>query len=269
MAAAGHHGEDAALFDTVRAVGMELCPQLGISIPVGKDSMSMRTAWQEGTEKKAVTAPLSLIVTAFAPCMDARLTLTPQLTSDLDTVLLLIDLGEGKNRMGGSALAQVYKQVGNVGPDLDDAGKLKIFFDVVQRLNCEGKLLAYHDRSDGGLFTTLCEMAFATHVGLTINLDKLQGDVLSALFNEELGAVVQVYCHDLQYVLGACHSAGLAAVRSVATLNVSGTIDIVQQDKTLFSETGVNLKRIWSETTYRMQMLRDNLLAPSKNMTAF
>jgi phosphoribosylformylglycinamidine synthase len=192
MAAAGHHGEDAALFDTVRAVGMELCPQLGISIPVGKDSMSMRTAWQEGTEKKAVTAPLSLIVTAFAPCMDARLTLTPQLTADLDTVLLLIDLGEGKNRMGGSALAQVYKQVGNVGPDLDDASKLKIFFDVVQRLNSEGKLLAYHDRSDGGLFTTLCEMAFATHVGLTINLDELQGDVLSTLFNEELGAVVQV-----------------------------------------------------------------------------
>lgn len=258
MAAAGHHGEDAALFDTVRAVGMELCPQLGISIPVGKDSMSMRTAWQEGTEKKAVTAPLSLIVTAFAPCMDARLTLTPQLTADLDTVLLLIDLGEGKNRMGGSALAQVYKQVGNVGPDLDDASKLKIFFDVVQRLNSEGKLLAYHDRSDGGLFTTLCEMAFATHVGLTINLDELQGDVLSTLFNEELGAVVQVSCRDLQYVLGVCHSAGLAAVRSVAALNVSGTIDIVQQGKTLFSETGVNLKRIWSETTYRMQMLRDN-----------
>ncbi|RFC40216.1 MAG: phosphoribosylformylglycinamidine synthase [Candidatus Nitrotoga sp. CP45] len=258
MAAAGHHGEDAALFDTVRAVGMELCPQLGISIPVGKDSMSMRTAWQEGTEKKAVTAPLSLIVTAFAPCMDARLTLTPQLTADLDTVLLLIDLGEGKNRMGGSALAQVYKQVGNVGPDLDDASKLKIFFDVVQRLNSEGKLLAYHDRSDGGLFTTLCEMAFATHVGLTINLDKLQGDVLSTLFNEELGAVVQVYCRDLQYVLDVCHSAGLAAVRSVAKLNISGTVDIVQQDKTLFSETGVNLKRIWSETTYRMQKLRDN-----------
>ncbi|MEQ1582821.1 MAG: phosphoribosylformylglycinamidine synthase [Candidatus Nitrotoga sp.] len=258
MAAAGHHGEDAALFDTVRAVGMELCPQLGISIPVGKDSMSMRTAWQEGTKKKAVTAPLSLIVTAFAPCMDARLTLTPQLAANLDTVLLLIDLGEGKNRMGGSALAQVYKQVGNVGPDLDDADKLKIFFDVVQRLNGEGKLLAYHDRSDGGLFTTLCEMAFATHVGLTINLDELQGDILSTLFNEELGAVVQVHCRDLQYVLDVCHSAGLAAVRSVATLNMSGTVDIVQQDKTLFSETGVNLKRIWSETTYRMQKLRDN-----------
>jgi phosphoribosylformylglycinamidine synthase len=258
MAAAGHHGEDAALFDTVRAVGMELCPQLGISIPVGKDSMSMRTVWQDGTEKKAVTAPLSLIVTAFAPCMDARMTLTPQLAASLDTVLLLIDLGEGKNRMGGSALAQVYKQVGNVGPDLDDGSKLKIFFNVIQRLNGEGKLLAYHDRSDGGLFTTLCEMAFATHVGLTINLDKLQGDDLSILFNEELGAVVQIHSRDLQYVLGVCHSAGLAAVRSVTTLNMSGTIDVVRQGKTLFSETGINLKRIWSETTYQMQKLRDN-----------
>ncbi|CAH1207423.1 phosphoribosylformylglycinamide synthetase [Candidatus Nitrotoga sp. BS] len=258
MAAAGHHGEDAALFDTVRAVGMELCPQLGISIPVGKDSMSMRTAWQEGTEKKAVTAPLSLIVTAFAPCMDAHLTMTPQLAANLDTVLLLIDLGEGRNRMGGSALAQVYKQVGNIGPDLDDAGKLKIFFDVIQRLNGEGKLLAYHDRSDGGLFTTLCEMAFVSHIGLTINIDELAGDNLSILFNEELGAVVQVNCRDLQYVLDVCHSAGLAAVRSIATLNMSGMIDIVQQDKVLFSEAGVKLRRIWSETTYRMQKLRDN-----------
>ncbi|CAH1385190.1 phosphoribosylformylglycinamidine synthase [Candidatus Nitrotoga sp. M5] len=258
MAAAGHHGEDAALFDTVRAVGMELCPQLGISIPVGKDSMSMRTAWQEGAEKKAVTAPLSLIVTTFAPCMDARLTMTPQLAANSDTVLLLIDLGEGRNRMGGSALAQVYKQVGNVVPDLDDASKLKIFFDVIQRLNGEGKLLAYHDRSDGGLFATLCEMAFATHVGLTVNLDELQGDVLSTLFNEELGAVVQVNCRDLQHVLGKFHSAGLAAVHTVATLNKSGTIDIVQQDKILFSDTSVNLRRIWSETTYQMQKLRDN-----------
>jgi phosphoribosylformylglycinamidine synthase len=258
MAAAGHHGEDAALFDTVRAVGMELCPQLGISIPVGKDSMSMRTAWQEGAEKKAVTAPLSLIVTAFAPCMDAGLTLTPQLAADLDSVLLLIDLGEGKNRMGGSALAQVYKQIGHIGPDIDDAGKLKNFFDVIQRLNSEGKLLAYHDRSDGGLFTTLCEMAFASHIGLTINQDELQGDILSALFNEELGAVVQVAGRDLPYVLDVCHRAGLAAVRPVAKPNASGTIDIVQRGKTVFSESGVNLKRIWSETTYRMQMLRDN-----------
>ena len=172
MAAAGHHGEDAALFDTVRAVGMELCPQLGISIPVGKDSMSMKTVWKDGEEKKSVTAPLSLIVTAFAPCPDARETLTPQLAPYMDTTLLLIDLGQGKNRMGGSALAQVYKQVGDVAPDVDDALVLKSFFELIQRLNEEGKLFSYHDRSDGGVFVTLCEMAFAGHIGLTINLDE-------------------------------------------------------------------------------------------------
>ncbi len=257
MAAAGHHGEDAALFDAVHAVGMELCPQLGISIPVGKDSMSMKTTWQEGEEKKAVTAPLSLIVTAFAPCMDARQTLTPQLAADLDTVLLLIDLGAGKNRMGGSALAQVYKQTGNVAPDVDDAHTLKSFFEIIQRLNGEGKLLAYHDRSDGGLFVTLCEMAFASHIGLSIKLDELPGDDLSSLFNEELGAVVQVRCSDLQQTLSVCKDAGLA-VHEIAVLNERGTIEIIRAGKTLFSANGIALKRIWSETTYRMQQLRDN-----------
>ncbi len=257
MAAAGHHGEDAALYDAVHAVGMELCPQLGISIPVGKDSMSMRTAWQEGNVKKAVTAPLSLIVTAFAPCMDARQTLTPQLAADLDTVLLLIDLGAGKNRMGGSALAQVYKQTGNVAPDVDDAHTLKSFFEIIQRLNGEGKLLAYHDRSDGGLFVTLCEMAFASHIGLSIKLDELPGDDLSSLFNEELGAVVQVRCSDLQQTLSVCTDAGLA-VHEIAVLNERGTIELMRAGKTLFSANGIALKRIWSETTYRMQQLRDN-----------
>ncbi len=258
MAAAGHHGEDAALFDTVHAVGMELCPQLGISIPVGKDSMSMKTTWQEGTKHKAVTAPLSLIVTAFAPCLDARRTLTPQLVAELDTVLLLIDLGAGKNRMGGSALAQVYKQVGNVAPDVDDARQLKSFFATIQRLNAEGALLAYHDRSDGGLFVTLCEMAFAAHVGLDINLDEVSGDAISALFNEELGAVVQVRRRDMQHVLDVCHGAGLAAVHKIAKLNERGTIAITRNAEQLFGDSGVVLKRLWSETTYRMQQLRDN-----------
>ncbi len=257
MAAAGHHGEDAALYDAVHAVGMELCPQLGISIPVGKDSMSMKTTWQEGEEKKAVTAPLSLIVTAFAPCMDARLTLTPQLAADLDSVLLLIDLGAGKNRMGGSALAQVYKQTGNVAPDVDDARTLKSFFEIIQRLNGEGKLLAYHDRSDGGLFVTLCEMAFASHIGLTIKLDELPGDDQRSLFNEELGAVVQVRRSDLQQALSVCQDAGLA-VHEIAVLNERGTIELMRAGKTLFSASGIALKRIWSEMTYRMQQLRDN-----------
>jgi phosphoribosylformylglycinamidine synthase len=258
MAAAGHHGEDAALFDTVKAVGMELCPQLGISIPVGKDSMSMKTAWQDGEKRKEVTAPLSLIVTAFAPCTDARLTLTPQLAADLDTVVLLFDLGQGKNRMGGSALAQVYQQVGNVTPDVDDAQQLKLFFETIQRLNGEKKLLAYHDRSDGGLLAALCEMAFASHIGLDINLDELQGDVLGMLFNEELGALVQVRRSDLAEVLAQCAQTGLKTVHPVATLNKRGTIKIKHAGKTLFSENAIELQRIWSATTYHMQTLRDN-----------
>jgi phosphoribosylformylglycinamidine synthase len=258
MAAAGHHGEDAALFDTVRAVGMELCPQLGISIPVGKDSMSMKTVWQDGEERKSVTAPLSLIVTAFAPTPDARETLTPQLAPYLDTTLLLIDLGQGKKRMGGSALAQVYKQVGDVAPDVDDALLLKGYFELIQELNTEDKLFSYHDRSDGGVFVTLCEMAFAGHIGVTIQLDDQHSDTLRALFNEELGAVIQVRNRDVQHVMELAHDAGLKSVQKIATLNQSGMIEIMRSGKTLFSESGVNLQRIWSETTYQMQKLRDN-----------
>ncbi|MDD2686192.1 MAG: phosphoribosylformylglycinamidine synthase [Gallionella sp.] len=258
MAAAGHHGEDAALFDTVRAVGMELCPQLGIGIPVGKDSMSMKTTWKDGKKDKAVTAPLSLIVTAFAPSSNARDTLTPQLAADLDTTLLLIDLGQGKNRMGGSALAQVYKQVGDVAPDVDDAAMLKSFFELVQQLNAAGVLLSYHDRSDGGAFVTLCEMSFASHIGLDIKLDELHGDTLRALFNEELGAVVQVRNRDLQHVLQLATEAGLKSVQKIATLNESGMIAITRGDENLYSENAAHLQRIWSETTYQLQKLRDN-----------
>ena len=258
MAAAGHHGEDAALFDTVKAVGMELCPQLGISIPVGKDSMSMKTAWQEGEKRKEVTAPLSLIVTAFAPCTDVRKTLTPQLAADLNTVVVVFDLGQGKNRMGGSALAQVYKQVGDIAPDVDDARQLKKFFEMIQRLNGAGKLLAYHDRSDGGLLAALCEMAFASHIGLDIDLGELKGDAISALFNEELGALVQVRRSDLVEIFVQCDEAGLVAVHEVARLNTRGTIEIKRAGNLLFSENAIVLRRIWSETTHQMQKLRDN-----------
>jgi len=147
---------------------MELCPQLGISIPVGKDSMSMKTVWQDGGDKKEVTAPLSLIISAFAPCSDARKTLTPELRRDAgETDLILIDLGRGRNRLGGSALAQVYGQIGNAAPDVLGAAQLKAFFQTVQRLNRDNKILAYHDRSDGGLFVTVCEMMFASHTGVT------------------------------------------------------------------------------------------------------
>ncbi len=258
MAAAGHHGEDAALFDTVQAVGMELCPALGISIPVGKDSMSMKTTWKEGDESKAVTAPLSLIVSAFTPTPDVRKTLTPQLANDADTVILLIDLGLGKNRLGGSALAQVYKQVGDVAPDVDDAARLKTFFEVIQSLNADGKLLAYHDRSDGGMLAALCEMAFAARTGLDVNLNEMHGSTMSALFNEELGALLQVRRSELAEVLGRCYDAGLVEIHPVATLNTSGNIVISRQGEMLFSDSVVNLHRMWSETTYQMQKLRDN-----------
>jgi phosphoribosylformylglycinamidine synthase len=216
MAAAGHPGEDAALFDTVRAVGKELCPALDISIPVGKDSMSMRTLWQENGEKKAVVSPLSLIITAFAPSPDARRVLTPQLRTDAgETDLILFDLGRGQNRLGGSVLGQVYGELGDACPDLEEPARLKTFFALIQRLNAAGKLLAYHDRADGGLFATVCEMAFAGRCGVNLDVDELRyhrlhDDIMldvedapdphepytsrlfGILFNEELGAVVQV-----------------------------------------------------------------------------
>ncbi len=260
MAPAGHPGEDAALYDTVKAVGMELCPALGISIPVGKDSMSMKTVWQQDGESKAVTAPLSLIVSAFAPVKDVRKTLTPQLRTDQgETDLLLIDLGKGKNRLGGSALAQVYKQVGREAPDVDDPRVLKLFFAVVQALNELGYVLAYHDRSDGGLFSTLCEMAFAGRTGLRIELDALGRDPMAALFSEELGAVLQVPRERLNGILGALKEAGIArtAVR-LGTLTPDDRITFVRRGKELLSEARVDLQRAWSETTYQMQMRRDH-----------
>jgi phosphoribosylformylglycinamidine synthase len=262
MAAAGHRGEDASLYETVRAVGMKLCPQLGISIPVGKDSMSMRTTWQESGETRQVTAPLSVIVSAFAPCVDVRRTLTPQLRAlEQDTVLLLIDLGHGRNRLGGSALAQVYGQLGDEAPDLDEPEKLKAFFTTVQALNAAGLLLAYHDRSDGGLFVSLCEMMFASHVGVTVDIDALLngGGPLAALFTEELGAVLQVRRCDLVVVEEAFSGAGLASeCHPLGSVNREGRLFVRAQGKTIYAATGVELLRGWSATTFRMQKLRDN-----------
>jgi phosphoribosylformylglycinamidine synthase len=254
MAPAGHAGEDAALFATVKAVGMELCPQLGVSIPVGKDSMSMKTVWNDDGENKAVTSPISLVVTAFSATPDARKTLTPQLQTNVDSKLILIDLGAGKNRMGGSSLAQVYDAVGDVAPDVDDAAQLKHFFTTIQQLNKEGKLLAYHDRSDGGLFTTVVEMTFAGHCGLNIDISSLQGDVVSALYNEELGAVIQVVAADANAI--AKQFNGLAHV--IADVVAGNQIEIKQNGKLVFADTRINLHRMWSETTYQMQKLRDN-----------
>lgn len=260
MAAAGHPGEDAALFDTVKAVAMDLCPALGISIPVGKDSMSMRTSWTEGGKSRDVVAPVSLVVSAFAPCVDAGKTLTPQLQPlDRDSTLLLLDLGGGRNRLGGSVLAQVYGQIGNEAPDLDTPEQLKAFFEVIQALNHDGRILAYHDRSDGGLFATLAEMMFAGHVGVTVELDELGEDHLAALFNEELGAVLQVRDADLAAVEQAFTGAGLAQLcHRIGKVNRSGEMIISSGGRTVLRESGIVLHRAWSETTYRLQQLRDN-----------
>lgn len=254
MAPAGHAGEDAAMFETVKAVGMELCPQLGVSIPVGKDSMSMKTVWNDAGENKAVTSPISLVVTAFATTPDARKTLTPQLQTDVATKLILIDLGAGKNRMGGSSLAQVYGAVGDVAPDVDDAAQLKHFFTTIQLLNKAGKIHAYHDRSDGGLFSTVVEMAFAGHCGLNIDVSALSGDIASVLYNEELGAVIQVAASDADNI--AAQFNGLAHV--IGDVVAGNQIQIAQQGRVVFSDTRINLHRMWSETTYHMQKLRDN-----------
>lgn len=260
MAAAGHSGEDANLYRTVEAVGMELCPALGIAIPVGKDSMSMKTVWQQQGEARSMASPLSLIVTGFAPISDARRTLTPQLRRDSgDSDLILIDLGKGANRLGASALAQVYQQTGREGADLNDPEALKRFFSTIQELNREGLLLAYHDRSDGGLFATLCEMAFAGHSGLTIHLDSLGDNDLAALFSEELGAVIQVRHCDTDAVQKSLHDAGLGHHSHViGTLNDDDRISFHRGGHTLFNVPRITLQQIWSETTREMQALRDN-----------
>ncbi|MBL8539468.1 MAG: phosphoribosylformylglycinamidine synthase, partial [Betaproteobacteria bacterium] len=263
MAAAGHHGEDAVLFDTVAAVALDLCPKLGLSIPVGKDSMSMRTAWRDGDVEKAVTAPLSLVVSAFAPVEDARSTLTPRLRLDQGaTRLLLIDLGCGRNRLGGSALAQVHRQVGEAAPDVDGPDALRAFFAVIQQLHRGGRLLAYHDRSDGGLFVTLCEMAFAGHCGATIDLESIarsRKEAIAALFAEELGALVQVRASDVPAVREAFGKAGLGpAVHDVGSTNADGMVEIRLAGKVFLAERRRDLQRIWSATTYHMQRLRDH-----------
>ncbi|AVO52027.1 phosphoribosylformylglycinamidine synthase [Ectopseudomonas mendocina] len=263
MAAAGHPGEDARLYDTVKAVGMELCPALGITIPVGKDSMSMKTRWQEEGVDKSVTSPLSLVITGFAPVQDIRQTLTPQLRMDKGvTDLILIDLGRGQNRMGGSILAQVYAKIGQQVPDVDDAEDLKAFFAVIQGLNADGHLLAYHDRSDGGLLTTVLEMAFAGHCGLSLSLDALAdeaSELPAVLFNEELGAVIQVHQDATAEVLAQFSAAGLGDCVAVIGQAVNNSeVSISFNGEPVFSGERRLLQRQWAETSYQIQRLRDN-----------
>jgi phosphoribosylformylglycinamidine synthase len=259
MAAAGHPGEDAALYEAVRAVGMELCPELGVSIPVGKDSMSMRTTWREQGIEKAVTAPVSLIVSAFSPIADARRTLTPLVRLDRgETALVWFDVGACRQRLGGSAFAQVYGQLGDDAPDVDNARTLAAFFAVMQSLKREGKLLAYHDIGDGGLFAALAEMAFASRCGLEVAFehDRLR-DPLRVLFAEELGAVVQVAKTDVQPLLDRARAADLVAWRIGAPV-AGERVRISCRGRVVIDESRADLHRAWSATTHAMQRLRDN-----------
>ena len=266
MAAPSIPGEGADLYAAVQAVGLELCPALGITIPVGKDSMSMSTVWTESGIQKRMTAPVSLIVSAFAPVTDVRLSLTPQLQSGSglsapDSRLLLIDLGRGKNRLGGSILAQTLSQTGAEPPDVDRAADLKNFWNAIQQLGREQKLLAYHDRSDGGLLATIVEMAFAGHTGVDLTLPSSSGlSALSAqLFNEELGAVIQIRTADRDHVLSVLRAHGLdTCTHDLGTLNADHTIRIRQSDTLVYEENLFALRAIWSDVTRRIASLRDN-----------
>ena len=264
MSPAGHPGEDAGLYEAVKAVGEELCPALGLTVPVGKDSMSMKTQWTEDGEDKAVTSPLSLIITAFGRVEDIRKTVTPELRSDQgETRLVAIDLSGGKNRLGGSCLAQVYKQLGTETPDVDSPEQLKGFFNAMQTLVRDEKLIAYHDRSDGGLFTTIAEMAFAGHTGVDIDISKLPisegGSDLEVLFNEELGAVIQIRESDVDEIHAIFAQHGILDLcTDVGRLNDYDMITFKRDDAVVLENTRTYFRTVWAETTLKMQALRDN-----------
>ncbi len=261
MSAAGEIGEGAALYDAVQAIAKELCPALGISIPVGKDSLSMKTKWQSPQGEQQVVSPLSLIITAAAPVSDVRRTLTPVLNTELeDSRLLLIDLGGGCNCLGGSVLAQVYQELGSQPPDLDSSRVLKQFFHAIQALNQKKLIHAYHDRSDGGLLVTVCEMMFASHVGITLDVAMIAGDLIPILFAEELGAVIQVAMNDLVTVMKLLESFGLRdKTYIVGQLNQDDELHILKNDSDLsYCGSRTYLQSLWSEVSYRMQCLRDN-----------
>ncbi|CAB11094.1 phosphoribosylformylglycinamidine synthase Ade3 [Schizosaccharomyces pombe] len=264
MAAPSHPGEGAKLYEAVQAIGLELCPSLGISIPVGKDSMSMSMKWNEDGREKSVTAPLSLIITGFSPVDDLYSIWTPQLRKVEDigsTSLIFIDLANGKQRLGGSILAQSYKQLGDEVPDLDNLDTFKNFINVITQLHKTNYIQAYHDKSDGGLFVTLSEMAFAGHVGIECELDSLSSDNIAALFNEELGAVIQVCDRDIAKVLELFAANGLSTCVHRIGKVLSGqaqTISFSRSGKIIFKSTRSKLHGIWHETSYKMQEIRDN-----------
>ncbi|MEQ1658642.1 MAG: phosphoribosylformylglycinamidine synthase, partial [Hylemonella sp.] len=305
MAACGEPGEDAALYATVQAVGMELCPALGISIPVGKDSLSMRTQWSDGNDKKKVTSPVSLIVSAFATLGDVRGTLTPQLDNTADTTLLLVDLGKGQNRMAGSILAQTLNQTGDTVPDLDDPQDLINLVKAVNALRAQGKILAYHDRSDGGLLAAAAEMAFAGHVGVALNVDLLvtEGDgisdsrmdtgdsknwasqvsarreelTLKALFNEELGVLLQVRTEDRDAVMQVLRDFGLSKFSHVVgkTRPAGGTVtagvgelQVWRDAKAVFSAKLFGLHQVWDSVSWKINQQRDNTVCADQEHAA-
>ncbi|HEZ2318501.1 TPA: phosphoribosylformylglycinamidine synthase [Neisseria meningitidis] len=285
MAACGNEGEDEKLYRTVEAVS-KACQALDLSIPVGKDSLSMKTVWQDGADKKSVVSPLSLIISAFAPVEDVRKTVTPELKNVEDSVLLFIDLGFGKARMGGSAFGQVYNNMSGDAPDLDDTSRLKAFYNVIQQLVAEDKLLAYHDRSDGGLFAVLVEMAFAGRCGLDIDLNLLlaqtfitnhtalsqslrteevkalaewQETIARTLFNEELGAVIQVRKQDVADIINLFYQQQLHHnVFEIGTLTDENTLIIRDGQTHLISDNLIKLQQTWQETSHQIQRLRDN-----------
>jgi phosphoribosylformylglycinamidine synthase len=259
MAAAGEPGEDAALYATVHAVARELCPRLGIAIPVGKDSLSMRTRWSDGGVQKSVVAPVSLIVSAFAPVTDVRRTLTPALQLDeRPSSLWLIDLAGGRNRLGGSALAQVYGQLGDEAADLDEPELLTRLAAALAELRTSGMLRAYHDRSDGGLFVTLLEMAFAGHCGLDIALPRERGSALAQLFAEEPGVVIQLLADDEPAFLEVLARHGLAGAALYLGAPVSELRLQIRVGEAYLDEAWADLKRAWSETSWQMRRLRDD-----------
>ena len=260
MAAAGEPGQDGSLYDTVRAIGMELCPELGIAIPVGKDSLSMKTVWRDQTGERRMLAPVSLIVSAFAPVVDVTRTLTPQLAfGDSESRLLLIDLGNGLNRLGGSVFAQVHSQFGKHTADLDSAAQLRGFFGAIQALNKAGLVQAYHDRSDGGLIVTLCEMAFASHCGLEISTSVSHENLNAFLFTEELGAVIQVSEDDMTEAMALLGSAGLEHIVHDLGRPVSGERLVLScSGEVILDEPLPALQKLWSETSHAVQRLRDN-----------
>ena len=293
MAACGEAGQDAALFDAVHALAKEICPALQISIPVGKDSLSMRTVWSEGGKTQSVISPVSLNLTAVAPVDDVRKTLTPLLaTGGPETVLVLIDLGLGKMRMAGSVLAQVLNQFGSQVPDVDDPGVLKNFFHAMAALRQSGKLLAYHDRSDGGLFAALCEMAFASRCGLSINIDLLTIDpvaadwgdfkirpeqvsvqrnelTLKALFNEELGVVLQIYREDRSAVMDILRSHGLSAYsHEIGTTNQRESIEIYRDAKCIYQQSRKSLQKAWMDVSYQIAKRRDNPVCAEEELSS-